>query len=209
MTYYNNEVDDDVANEEELRTFSEMRTLSETTSWGNMGGDDPYTGRSTSKNRENSFSLEEEIVVKDDTKPTASATSKGISKANFNCDVSYIEHMNAFASKLIITESVIRISIKNEKEAGNHPISNKRIQEDEKYGVSLRPHAVQEWSLKLIKGITKRRYEMCHSAVEVYFIDKTSIMLDFEKTLIAKSFSNLSKRQTPRTIRIDQALYHL
>ena len=43
---------------------------------GKYGGDDPYTGRSTSKNRENSFSLEEEIVVKDDTKPTASATSK-------------------------------------------------------------------------------------------------------------------------------------
>ena len=101
--------------------------------------------------------------------------------------------MNAFASKLIITESVIRISIKNEKEAGNHQISNKRIQEDEKYGVSLRPHAVQEWSLKLIKGITKRRYEMCHSAVEVYFIDKTSIMLDFEKNVNRKKFFQFIK----------------
>ena len=45
MTYYNNEVDDDndVANEEE------MRNLSDTASWGHMGGEDPYTGRSTSK----------------------------------------------------------------------------------------------------------------------------------------------------------------
>ena len=155
MTYYNNEVDDDndIANEEE------MRNLSDTASWGHMGSEDPYTGRSTSKNRENSFSLEEEIVAKDDTNPTTSATNKGMSKANFNCDISYIEHMNVFPSKLSVTESVIRISIKNEKEAGNHSISNKRIQEDEKYGVSLRPHAVQEWSLKLIKGITKRRYE--------------------------------------------------
>ena len=95
--------------------------------------------------------------------------------------------MNAFPSKLSVTESVIRISIKNEKRQGIIN-SNKRIQEDEKYGVSLRPHAVQEWSLKLLKGITKRRYEMCHSAVEVHFIDRTSIMLDFEKNANRKSF---------------------
>ena len=52
-----------------------------------------------------------------------------------------------------------------------------RIECTMKYGtsLSLAPHPVQEWSMQLIKGITRRRYEMCHSAIEIYFIDNTSI----------------------------------
>ena len=134
MTYYNNEVDDDndVANEEEMKTFSD------TASWGHMGVmihtlADPLQKIEKIHSAERKKSLQRTILIQLHLQQAREC------QANFNCDVSYIEHMNAFPSKLIITESIIRISIKNEKEAGNHPISNKRIQEDEKYGVFETP----------------------------------------------------------------------
>ena len=80
-----------------------------------------------------------------------------------------------------------------------------------KYGtsLSLAPHPVQEWSMQLIKGITRRRYEMCHSAIEIYFIDNTSILLAFEtnqkrKHFISKIDSNYNSSRANR-IRINNA----
>ena len=48
-----------------------------------------------------------------------------------------------------------------------------------KYGVSLKPPNTQDLFWTHVAGIYKRRYQMCQSAVEIIFLDSSSVFFDF------------------------------